>query len=100
MSEDVRVLFIKLADRLHNMRTLYALPPEVQKQKANETTSVLIPIAHRLGINSVKSELEDLCLKYTKPEVYNDIVEKLDASREELNDLLNQMKESMSDSLT
>ena len=100
MSEDVRVLFIKLADRLHNMRTLYALPPEVQKQKANETTSVLIPIAHRLGINSVKSELEDLCLKYTKPEVYNDIVEKLDASREELNDLLNQMKESISDILT
>lgn len=100
LSEDVRVLFIKLADRLHNMRTIYALPPEVQKQKANETITVLIPIAHRLGINSVKSELEDLCLKYTKPDVYNDIVEKLDASREELNELLTEMKQSISDILT
>lgn len=100
LSEDVRVLFIKLADRLHNMRTLYALPPEVQKQKANETTTVLIPIAHRLGINSIKGELEDLCLRYTKPDVYNDILEKLDASREELNDLLLEMKESISDILT
>lgn len=100
LSEDVRVLFIKLADRLHNMRTLYALPGEMQKQKANETISVLIPIAHRLGINSIKSELEDLCLKYTKPDVYNDILEKLDASREELNEVLLEMKQSISDILT
>ena len=100
LSEDVRVLFIKLADRLHNMRTIYALSVEEQKQKANETTSVLIPIAHRLGINSIKSELEDLCLKYTKPDVYNDILEKLDASREELNELLSEMKQSISDILT
>ena len=100
LSEDVRVLFIKLADRLHNMRTIYALSPEEQKQKANETTRVLIPIAHRLGINSIKSELEDLCLKYTKPDVYNDILERLDASSEELNDLLLEMKESISDILT
>lgn len=100
LSEDVRVLFIKLADRLHNMRTIYALPTQEQKQKANETTSVLIPIAHRLGINSIKSELEDLCLKCTKPDVYNDILEKLDASREELNDLLTEMKQSISDILT
>ncbi len=100
LSEDVRVLFIKLADRLHNMRTLDALTVEEQKQKANETTAVLIPIAHRLGINSIKSELEDLCLRYTKPDVYNDILEKLDASREELNDLLLDMKQSISDILT
>lgn len=100
LSEDVRVLFIKLADRLHNMRTLYALPVEEQKQKANETINVLIPIAHRLGINSIKSELEDLCLRYTKPEVYNDILEKLDGSREELNDLLVEMKQSISEILT
>ncbi len=100
LSEDVRVLFIKLADRLHNMRTLYALPVEVQKQKANETTAVLIPIAHRLGINSIKSGLEDWCLRYTKPDVYNDILERLDASREELNELLNEMKQSISDILT
>ncbi len=99
LSEDVRVLFIKLADRLHNMRTLDVLPVEDQKAKANETINVLIPIAHRLGINSIKGELEDLCLKYTKPEVYNDIVERLNASSEELNDLLNQMKDSISDIL-
>lgn len=99
LSEDVRVLFIKLADRLHNMRTIYALPVEEQKQKANETTAVLIPIAHRLGINSIKSELEDLCLRYTKPDVYNDILEKLNASREELNELLLEMKESISEIL-
>ena len=100
LSEDVRVLFIKLADRLHNMRTLDALPVEEQKMKANETTAVLIPIAHRLGINSIKSELEDLCLKYTKPDVYNDILEKLDASREQLNEYLLEMKQSISEILT
>ena len=100
LSEDVRVLFIKLADRLHNMRTLYALPLEEQKAKANETTAVLIPIAHRLGINSIKSELEDWCLRYTKPDVYNDILDKLDASRDELNDLLQRMKDSISEILT
>ena len=100
LSEDVRVLFIKLADRLHNMRTLYALPEDEQKAKAIETTTVLIPIAHRLGINSVKSELEDWCLRYTKPDVYNDILEKLDASRDELNDLLQKMKDSISEILT
>ncbi len=100
LSEDVRVLFVKLADRLHNMRTIYALSPEEQKAKAQETTSVLIPIAHRLGINSIKSELEDLCLKYTKPDVYNDILEKLNASQEELQDLLQRMKDSISEILT
>lgn len=99
LSEDVRVLFIKLADRLHNMRTIWALAPEEQKRKANETMSVLIPIAHRLGINSISSELEDLCLKYTKPDVYNDILEKLDASYLELNRYLNDMKESISEIL-
>ena len=62
LATDVRVLFIKLADRLHNMRTNYAINPKKQKQKAYETMAVLIPIAHRLGINSIKSELENLCL--------------------------------------
>ncbi|MGM9834441.1 MAG: RelA/SpoT family protein [Bacilli bacterium] len=100
LSEDVRVLFIKLADRLHNMRTIWALTPEEQKHKANETMSVLIPIAHRLGINSIKSELEDLSLKYLNPEAYYDILERLDDSYEKLNGYINEMKQSISDILT
>lgn len=100
LSFDVRVLFIKLADRLHNMRTIYALPEEEQKKKANETISVLIPIARHLGINNINSELEDLCLRYTKPDVYNDILEKLNGSREELNAMLIKMQQSLSDLLT
>jgi len=91
LATDVRVLFIKLADRLHNMRTNYAINPKKQKQKAYETQAVLIPIAHRLGINSIKSELEDLCLYYTKPDVYQDILDKLNDTREELNDSLNEI---------
>lgn len=100
LSEDARVLIIKLADRLHNMRTLDGLAPEKQKQKAMETMNVLIPIAHRLGINSIKSELEDLSLRYSKPEVYEDILNKLNGTREELNKVLNDMIESVSDILT
>lgn len=100
LSEDARVLIIKLADRLHNMRTLYSLPEEKQKQKAMETMNVLIPIAHRLGINSIKSELEDLSLKYSKPDVYESILEKLDGTREELNKVLNDMIESVSELLS
>ena len=100
LSLDPRVLIIKLADRLHNMRTLSSLPIEKQKQKATETMNVLIPIAHRLGINSIKSELEDLSLKYSKPEVYNSILEKLDGTREELNNVLNEMIESVSEILS
>ena len=100
LATDVRVLFIKLADRLHNMRTNYAINPKKQKQKAYETGAVLIPIAHRLGINSIKSELEDLCLYYTKPDVYNDILDKLNESQKELNDALNEMKESITNILT
>ncbi len=99
LATDVRVLFIKLADRLHNMRTNYAVNPKKQKAKAYETQAVLIPIAHRLGINSIKSELEDLCLYYTKPDVYNDILEKLNETREELNESLNLMKENITNIL-
>lgn len=95
LSEDVRVLFIKLADRLHNMRTIWALSPNEQKQKANETMNVLIPIAHRLGIHSIKVELEDLCLKYLKPDVYEEIKEELASSEEELNEILQNMKENI-----
>ncbi len=96
LAEDVRVLFIKLADRLHNMRTIWAVNPEKQKKKANETMNVLIPIAHRLGIYSIKSELEDLCLKYLKPEVYEDILKQLNASTTELQEVLEAMQDSIS----
>ncbi len=99
LCEDVRVLYIKLADRLHNMRTIWALDPESQVKKANETISVLIPIAHRLGINSIKSELEDLSLRYTKPDIYKEIEEKLNNSKTTLNEELELMKQSLCDIL-
>ncbi|MDD5865678.1 MAG: RelA/SpoT family protein [bacterium] len=99
LCEDVRVLFIKLADRLHNMKTFDALSKERQKIVANETLSVLVPIAHRLGINSIKSELENLCLYYLKPNVYNDILEKLNDTVEKLNDYLIEMQNSICDLL-
>ena len=82
------------------MRTNWAINPQKQKQKAEETMSVLVPIAHRLGINSIKSELENLSLYYLKPDVYNDILEKLNETVDELNDCLEEMKESLIELLT
>ncbi len=77
MAEDIRVILIKLADRLHNMRTLKYMRPEKQKEKARETMDIYAPIAQRLGISKVKVELDDLSLKYLEPEVYRDLVEKI-----------------------
>ena len=99
LTEDVRVIIIKLADRLHNMRTLWALPLEKQKAKAKETLDILVPIAHRLGMNNIKSELEELCLRYLKPEVYFDIVEKLNQTKSERDELVVKMKEEVSNIL-
>ncbi len=99
LAEDVRVLYIKLADRLHNMRTIWAVNPEKQKKKANETLSVLVPIAHRLGINSIKSELENLCLKYLKPDVYKDIEDRLNESKDNLKECLDEMIDEISEIL-
>ena len=96
MSEDVRVIIIKLADRLHNMRTLYALDHEKQKKKARETLEILAPIAHRLGMSKIKSELEELSLKYLKPEAYNDVVEKLNKTKNEREDYVKKMMEEVS----
>lgn len=83
LSEDVRVIIIKLADRLHNMRTLWVFPENKQKEKAKETLDILIPIAHRLGMNQIKGELEDLSLRYYKPDVYFSIVETLNQKKSE-----------------
>jgi len=96
MSEDVRVIIIKLADRLHNMRTLYAIPEEKQKLKAKETMEILAPIAHRLGMHKIKSELEDLSLKYAKPEVFYNVVEKLNNTKVEREECVSQMMEEVS----
>jgi len=81
MAEDLRVVFIKLADRLHNMRTLYALNPEHQQRIAHETLEIYAPLAHRLGIWELKWELEDLSFKYLEPDKYSEIARHLAAKR-------------------
>lgn len=82
MAKDIRVILIKLADRLHNMRTLQYMRPEKQKEKARETMDIYAPIAHRLGISKIKVELDDLSLKYLEPDVYYDLAEKISLRKE------------------
>lgn len=82
MAKDIRVILIKLADRLHNMRTLQYMTPEKQKEKARETMDIYAPIAHRLGISKIKIELDDLSLRYLQPDVYYDLAEKISLRKE------------------
>jgi len=99
MAKDVRVIIIKLADRLHNLRTIEALKPERQHALSKETLEVFAPIAHRLGIYKIESELEDLSLKIEKPEEYNMIVELLNKNIKNRNKALNSLKKKIADIL-
>ena len=100
LSSDVRVLIVKLADRLHNMRTLYVLSETKQKRKAKETLEILTPVAHRLGMYKLKSELEDLSLRYLNPEAYYEIVEKLNLKKTERDEAVGKMASEVSNLLT
>lgn len=91
MAKDIRVILIKLADRLHNMRTLKYMPTHKQKEKARETMDIYAPIAQRLGISKVKIELDDLSLKYLQPDVYYELVEKINLKRSERQAFIDQV---------
>ena len=101
MAKDIRVILIKLADRLHNMRTLQYMKPEKQKEKARETMEIYAPIAHRLGISKIKVELDDLSLKYLEPDVYYDLAEKIslgkDAREEFVKSIVDEVSAHMKD---
>ena len=96
MAKDIRVIIIKLADRLHNMRTLQFMTPEKQKEKAKETMDIYAPIAQRLGISKIKTELDDLALKYSQPEVFYDLVAQINARKTEREEFVEQIVEEVS----
>ncbi|EAR12876.1 GTP pyrophosphokinase [Polaribacter irgensii 23-P] len=95
LNDDVRVILIKIADRLHNMQTMDAMPTHKQVKIASETLYIYAPLAHRLGLYNIKTELEDLGLKYTEPEVFNDIVTKIKESKQEQQKYLETFAETL-----
>lgn len=99
ISDDIRVVIIKLADRLHNMRTLGSMRPDKQMKIASETKFLYAPLAHRLGLYSAKSELEDLAMKYTEPSIYNDIENKLKSSKDARNRFIRKFMQPIRESL-
>nr|WP_325242818.1 bifunctional (p)ppGpp synthetase/guanosine-3',5'-bis(diphosphate) 3'-pyrophosphohydrolase [uncultured Oscillibacter sp.] len=100
MSKDIRVILIKVSDRLHNMRTMEYQSPEKQKQKSLETMEIYAPISHRLGMQRIKWELEDLSLKYLDPVGYKEIITRLDAKKPEYDAFLLRTQTQMDDRLT
>ena len=96
MAKDIRVIIIKLADRLHNMRTLQFMTPAKQKEKAKETMDIYAPIAQRLGISKIKTELDDLALKYSQPEVFYDLVNQINARKTEREEFVEQIVDEVS----
>ncbi|WP_346882023.1 RelA/SpoT family protein [uncultured Algibacter sp.] len=99
LNDDVRVIIIKIADRLHNMQTMDAMRVDKQIKIASETLYIYAPLAHRIGLYNIKTELEDLGLKYTEPDVYNDILGKIKESKEEQDLYINQFSEVIKNSL-
>src|SRR6266567_122041 len=95
MVNDIRVIIVKLADRLHNMRTLKFLSPERQQRIAKETLEIYAPIAHRLGMGKVRGELEDLSFRYTDPEGYEDVMRSLETKRHASEELLNEIRQTV-----
>ena len=99
LSEDFRVILIKIADRLHNMRTLESMRDDKQKKIASETVYIYAPLAHRLGLYNIKSELEDLSLKYNNPDVYYDIANKLEVAKDQREKYVEEFKKEVSEQL-
>ena len=100
LNDDVRVILIKVADRLHNMQTMDSMPQYKQVKIASETLYIYAPLAHRLGLYNIKTELEDLGLKYTEPDVYNDIVSKISESKEEQEYYIKSFSDTLNDGLS